>query len=25
MSLYGIYGEHTIADCPLNKKEKVRV
>jgi uncharacterized protein with GYD domain len=21
MSLYGVYGEHTIADCPLNKKE----
>jgi len=21
MSLYGVYGEHTIADCPLNNKE----
>ena len=21
MSLYGVYGEHTIADCPINKKE----
>ena len=21
MSLYGVYGNHTIADCPLNKKE----
>ena len=21
MSLYGIYGSHTIADCPINKKE----
>ena len=21
MTLYGIYGEHTIAECPINKKE----
>ncbi len=21
MSLYGVYGEHTIADCPLNNKK----
>ena len=21
MTLYGIYGTHTIADCPINKKE----
>ena len=21
MSLYGVYGSHTIADCPINKKE----
>ena len=21
MGLYGVFGEHTIADCPLNKKE----
>ena len=25
MSLYGIYGEHTIADCPLNKKENRQI
>ena len=21
MTLYGVYGSHTIADCPINKKE----
>ena len=25
MSLYGIYGKHTIADCPLNKKENRQI
>ena len=25
MSLYGIFGEHTIADCPLNKKENRQI
>ncbi len=25
MSLYGIYGEHTIADCPINKKENRQI
>ena len=25
MSLYGIYGEHTIADCPINKIENRQI
>ncbi|MEE8255532.1 MAG: DUF3303 family protein [Nitrosopumilaceae archaeon] len=25
MTLYGIYGEHTIADCPINKKENRQI
>ncbi len=25
MSLYGVYGEHTIADCPLNNKETRKI
>jgi len=25
MTLYGIYGTHTIADCPLNKKENRQI
>ncbi len=25
MSLYGVYGEHTIASCPLNNKETIQI
>jgi len=25
MTLYGIYGSHTIADCPINKKENRQI
>ncbi len=25
MTLYGIYGRHTIADCPINKKENRQI